>query len=132
MSFEIELQNAVLEALRADADIAALANGVSLERPVRASPPFLVLGPLLCTDWSAKGVRGREVRVTVFVHDQAESWSRAAVLQGAVARSLDGLPRLLGSWALGSVALLRSRTGRDGANGWLGLVEYRVRAMETE
>jgi hypothetical protein len=132
VSFELELQDAVLASLRAEADIAGQANGVSLERPVRASPPYLVLGPLLSADWGAKGLRGREVRLTVIVHDAAETWTRAVALQGAVARAFDALPRQLGSWSLGSVTLLRSRTGRDGANGWLGLVEYRVRAMETE
>lgn len=132
MSFELELQEAVLAVLSTDPDISAAANGVFQERPVRASAPYLILSPLLATDWSAKGLRGREVRVAVTVHDVGETWARTVSLQGAVSRAIEGLPRTLAGWSVGSVALLRCRTARDGTNGWLGLVEYRVRAMEIE
>jgi hypothetical protein len=130
MSFEAELQAAVLSALAAEPAIAAQANGVFLERPARATPPYLVLGPMLSSDWGAKGIAGREVRLTVRVHDAGESWSRAVSLQGAASSAIDALPRQLSGWRLGSVVLLRARTGRDGPNGWLGTVEHRVRAME--
>jgi hypothetical protein len=130
MSFESALQAAVLAQLRADAEIAGLANGVFLEQPVRASAPFLTLGPMVSADWSAKGIAGREVRLLIQIHDHGESWTRTAQLQGAVCRVIEALPRALDGWRLGSVVLLRSRTARDGANGWLGLVEHRVRAME--
>jgi hypothetical protein len=130
MSFEAELHAAVMEALRSEADILATANGVFLERPVRASPPYLVLGPLTSADWSAKGASGREVRVTAQVHDAGESWTRTVALLGAAGRALEALPRNLNGWSLGSVTMLRSRTTRDGAGGWLGMVDYRVRAME--
>jgi hypothetical protein len=130
MSFEAELQTAVLAALAAEPVIAAQANGVFLERPVRASAPYLVIGPILTADWSAKGVAGREVRLTVRIHDAGESWARAVSLQGAASIAIEALPRDLGGWRLGSVVLLRARTARDGSAGWLGTIEYRVRAME--
>jgi hypothetical protein len=126
MSFEAELQDAALAALRAVEG----ANGVFLERPVRATPPYLVLGEMLSADWSAKGAIGREARLQVRVHDQGESWSRTAALQGAAGRAIEGLSRQIGSWRLGSIVLLRARTARDGSGGWLGTVEYRIRAME--
>lgn len=132
MSFELELAAAVVAALKADPDISASANGVFLERPVRASAPYLVLGPLLTVDWGTKGSRGREVRLAVTVHDAGESWARAVSLQGAASRAIEALPRELAGWSLGSVVLVRCRTARDGTDGWLGLVEYRVRAMEIE
>lgn len=130
MSFEEALQAAVLAALAAEAGIAGEANGVFLERPVRATPPYLVLGEMLSADWSVKGAAGREVRIAVRVHDQAESWARTVALQGAASRAIEGLARDLGGWRLGSVTLLRARTLRDGATGWLGSVDYRVRGME--
>lgn len=130
MSFELALQAAVLAVLRAEPAIAGEANGVFLERPARASVPYLVLGELLSADWSVKGAAGREVRVTVRVHDAGESWARTAALQGAVSRAFEALPRTIGGWSVGSVVLLRSRTGREKSGGWLGSVEYRVRAME--
>jgi hypothetical protein len=130
MSFEVALQAAVRVALLAEPAIAAEANGVHLERPVRATVPYLVIGEMISADWSVKGVRGREVRLLVRVHDEGESWTRAAGLQGAVSRAIEALPRTLDDWRLGSVTFLRSRTLRDGTNGWIGTVEYRVRAME--
>lgn len=130
MSFEMAMQGAVLAALRASPEIGGTANGVFLERPVRASPPYLVLGALVGADWGAKGMVGREVRVAVQVHDVGESWNRTVALQGAAGRAIEVLPRSTGDWSLGSVVLVRSRTEREGANGWRGLVEHRVRAME--
>ena len=129
MSFEAELQAAVMAAL-AEPAIAGQANGVFLERPTRATTPYLVLGDMLSTDWSAKGLTGREVRLLVRVHDAGESWSRTVSLQGAAGSAIEGLPRAMGGWTLGSVALVRARTVREGANGWLGTVEYRIRGME--
>lgn len=126
MSFEAELQDAVVTALSEIGD----ANGVHLERPVRASVPYFVLGELIAVDWSVKGARGREVRLLVRAHDEGESWTRAAALLGAASRAVEQLPRQLGDWRLGSVTFLRSRTLRDGSNGWVGTVEYRIRAME--
>lgn len=126
MSFEEQLQSAMLAAL------AGLpgSNGVFLERPVRATPPYLVLGELLSGDWSAKGSTGREARLLVSVHDEGEIWVRTLALQRAVAGAVEALPRRLGDWSLGSLTLLRTRTAREGTGGWVGSVEYRVRAME--
>ena len=130
MSFEAELQEAVLAALAAEPAIAGQANGVFLERPVRAPTPYLVLGEMLSADWSAKDIVGREVRLVIRIVDVGESWSRAVLLQGAASAAIEALPRDLGGWRLGSVVMLRARTVRDGASGWLGTVEYRLRAME--
>lgn len=125
MSFEDALQAAVLAALR---DVPGT-NGVFLERPARASAPYLVLGELLSADWGAKGLAGREARLLVRVHDAGESWTRTVALQGAVSRAIEDLPRAIGGWSVGSVVMLRARTARD-RDGWVGTVEYRVRGME--
>jgi hypothetical protein len=130
MSFETELQQAVLQALSAEPTIAAAANGVFLGQTARATPPYLVLADMLSADWSVKETAGREVRLLIRVHDTGESWTRTVSLQGAVGAAIEGMPRELGAWRLGSVVLLRARTVRDGASGWIGTVEYRVRGME--
>lgn len=130
MSFEAELQAAALAILESEPEIVAQANGVHLERPVRATTPYLVLGELISADWSVKGARGREVRLLVRVHDEGDSWARVTGLQEAAGRAIEALPRQLDGWQLGGVTFLRSRTLRDGANKWVGTVEYRVRAME--
>jgi hypothetical protein len=125
MSFEAALQGAVLAALRAVEGT----NGAFLERPARASPPYLALGEMLSADWGAKGLAGREVRLLVRVHDAGEGWARTVALQGAASRAIEDLPRAIGGWSVGSVVMLRARTSRD-AGGWVGTVEYRVRGME--
>ena len=126
MSFETGLQEAVLAAL---ATVAGT-NGVFLERPARASVPYLVLAEMLSADWGAKGIAGREVRLVVRVHDAGESWARVAALQGEVARALEGLPRAIGGWSVGSVISQRARTARGTGGEWVGTVEFRIRAME--
>ena len=130
MSFEAELQEAILAALAAEPVIAGQANGVFLERPARATTPYLVLSEMLSADWSAKDISGREVRLVIRIVDVGESWSRTVLLQGAASAAVEALPREFGAWRLGSVVMLRARTVRDGASGWLGTVEYRLRAME--
>ena len=126
MSFELALQEAMLGVL---ADVPGI-NGVFLERPARASVPYLVLTEMLSADWGAKGVAGREVRVVVRVHDAGESWARAVGLQGAVAQALEALPRTIGGWSVGSVVLQRAKTARGAGGEWVGSVEFRIRAME--
>ena len=126
MSFENALQDAVLAALAAVPGT----NGVFLERPRQASVPYLVLADMQSADWSAKGVAGREVRLNVRVHDAGESWTRTALLQGEVARALEALPRTIGGWSVGSVVLMRAKTGRGPGGDWVGTVEFRIRAME--
>ncbi|HEV2568695.1 DUF3168 domain-containing protein [Sphingomonas sp.] len=126
MSFEVALQEAMLEALAAVPGT----NGVFLERPARASVPYLVLGEMLSADWGAKGAEGREVRVSVRVQDAGESWARTVSLQGEVARALEALPRSIGGWSVGSVILQRAKTLRGAGGEWVGTVEFRIRAME--
>ncbi|NNM76651.1 DUF3168 domain-containing protein [Sphingomonas sp. ID1715] len=126
MSFETALQEAVLVALR---EVPGT-NGVFLERPARASVPYLVLAEMLSADWGAKGIAGREVRLSVRVHDAGESWTRTAALQGEVARALEALPRTIGGWSVGTVMLVRARTARGAGGQWVGTVEFRIRAME--
>lgn len=130
MSFETELRTALLAALAAEPAIAAGANGVFGERPGRATPPWVELGELLAADWSVKGARGRELRVTVTVRDEGESPARVADLIEAAGRAVGALPRAIGGWRLGAVSFLRARTAREANGQWIGVADWRLRAIE--
>jgi hypothetical protein len=130
MSFETALQAALLSALAAAPGIAAEANGVFVERPVRATPPWIELGELIAADWSTKDARGREVRIAVTVRDLAESPARLLDLLDAAGEAIAALPRAIGGWRLGAVVFLRARTLREPGGQWLGVTEWRLRAVE--
>lgn len=130
MSFETALQAALLAALAAEPTIAAHANGVFVERPVRATPPWIELGELLAVDWSTKDARGRELRIAVTVRDLAESPTRLLDLLDAAGAAIEALPREVGGWRLGAAVFLRSRTLREPGGQWLGVTEWRLRAAE--
>lgn len=125
MSAERVVQAAALDALRGVAGL----NGVYLGPPVKATPPYAMLGELLSGDWSVKDRAGRELRVLVALRDAGEAPARLHTLCAAVGAAIEALPRDLAGWRLVSVVLVRSRIGGGAPGAWSASVEYRVRVL---
>ena len=125
MSAERVVQAAALDALRGVAGL----NGVYLGPPVKATPPYAMLGELMSGDWSVKDRAGRELRVLVALRDAGDAPARLHTLCAAVGAAIEALPRDLAGWRLASVVLVRSRIGGGAPGAWSASVEYRVRVL---
>ncbi|AMK18645.1 MULTISPECIES: DUF3168 domain-containing protein [Sphingobium] len=129
MSAEVTVRAAVIAALRADTTLMNGLNGLFDGQPVRASVPYAVVGECLASDWGGKGLDGRELRLSISLHDAGETPGRLAVLLGRiepVVQAADGGE----GWRIVGARLIRSRVmkARD-KDGWQAVVDYRMRVV---
>jgi hypothetical protein len=129
MSAEVTVRAAVIAALREDTVLMDGLNGLFDGQPVRASVPYAVVGECLASEWGAKGLDGRELRLSISLHDAGETPGRLAVLLGRiepVVQAADGGE----GWRIVGVRLIRSRLvkARD-RDGWQAVVDYRLRVV---
>ncbi|RJF90784.1 DUF3168 domain-containing protein [Sphingomonas cavernae] len=131
MSAQGAVEAALMAALKGHAALTGATNGVLLAGTGRATPPYVRLGESIAADWGTKDARGREIRVAVTLVDQGESAVRLHRLMAMAEEAIEGMARDADGWRLASIAFLRSRVMRDAAREWSGMIEYRVRAIET-
>ena len=129
MSAEVTVRAAVIAALTEDAAVMGGLNGLFDGQPVRASVPYAVVGECIASDWGAKDVDGRELRLTIGLHDAGETPGRLA----ALLERIDAVMQLLEfaeGWRIVGVRLIRSRVvkGRE-KDGWKAVVDYQVRVV---
>lgn len=129
MSAEVTVRAAIVAALRADTTLMNGLNGLFDGQPVRASVPYAVVGECLASDWGGKGLDGRELRLSISLHDAGETPGRLAVLLGRiepVVQAADGSE----GWRIVGVRLIRSRVvkARD-KDGWQAVVDYQMRVV---
>jgi hypothetical protein len=125
------LQTAMVTALQAHPALAATLTGVYDGPPPRAAFPYISVSDGLVSDWSTKTETGREVRLAVTVWDDGDAASRLHDLMGHAEDAIAALPNEIGGWRVASVVFLRSLVARDPQGPWAGLLEYRVRVLET-
>ncbi len=134
MSAELSVRGAVLAALKGDAALGGLVNRVFDGGQGQASAPFVQLTECLGAEWGGKGLEGREVRVALALRDLGESSARIAEMVGrvdAVVRAVAGVTDA--GWRIVTVRFLRSRIERaSAAQGWQGVVDYRVRVVRVD
>jgi hypothetical protein len=131
MSAAAELQAALVAALAGAAGVAGIAQGVFDGPPPRAAFPYVVIGDGLSSDWSHSLARGREHRLAITIWDEAGRAARLHGLVGAVESAIEALPAALPHHRIASLTLLRSRILRRADGPWAGIVEYRVRTLES-
>lgn len=130
MSAEVRVRAAVIDALRADAGLMDVLNGLYDGQPGRAAPPYAVMGECIASDWGAKGVDGREVRLTVSLFDAGDRTDRIAGMLARVEAVVQALDMAGEEWRVAGARLIRSRLMRTGArdgDGWRAIADYRVR-----
>jgi hypothetical protein len=130
MSAAMELQAALVAALRAGDGISGMVSGVFDGPPARATFPYAVIGEGLTFDWSHKTGRGREHRLAVTIWDEAGRAARLHALISAVEAAIEALPAALPHHRIVSLVLLRSRILRPAGGPWAGMTEYRARTLE--
>lgn len=129
MSAEVTVRAAVIAALKEDAAVMGGLNGLFDGQPMRASVPYAVVGECIASDWGAKDVDGRELRLTIGLHDAGETPGRLAVLLERIHAVMQGL-EIAEGWRIVGVRLIRSRVvkGRE-KDGWKAVVDYQVRVV---
>lgn len=130
MSAEVVVRAAVIAALRSDEELMGGLNGVFDGTPVRASVPYAVVGECLASDWGAKGLDGRELRLAISLHDAGEGPGRLAVLLGRVEPVVEAVDAGDAGWRVVGVRLVRSRVFKAREkDGWQAVVDYRLRVV---
>ncbi len=127
MSAEIVLAEAVLAGVR-DA-LGESVNGVFDGPAVKASAPWVELGPILAADWSTKDKAGREVRLVLTVRDRADAPARTHMLAAAVGDAIEAVPRDLPGWRIASCIFVRARVSGTRPGEWAASVEYQIRVL---
>ena len=126
---EIPLRAALLAWLAADAGLAAQLNAVTEEAPPRTALPWLAVAASASTDWSAKEVAGREVRIALELHCRGDQPGAAAALVAAIEARIAALPPAQPGLRVVSSTFLRARAELRTANTRAVLLEYRFRVL---
>jgi len=129
MTAEQAVRAALGAALRGHAGLRGTLNAVLDGPGGRATAPWAAIGDLLSADWGTKTAAGREIRASVTIRDLAEGPARLEALMGQADAAIAAMPRDLPGWRVASLVLMRSRSGRDGAAGWIGVADYRIRVL---
>ncbi len=129
MSAESVLTGAALAALRAAPEVGGEVNGVFEGPPVKASAPWVEVGPTVAVDWGTKDKAGREVRLVFTVRDRAERAARTHALAAAAGGAIEDLPRDLDGWRIASIAFVRARVVGQRPGEWAAQVEYQLKML---
>lgn len=127
MSGVLALRAVVLAALRGDAGLMALVNAVDDASAAKVSPPALLLGGFVATEWGARGLKGLSVRVPLILTDRAEDTSRIDAAAARIDAVMDALPETAGQWRIGTVQLSGARALRGADGHWTMPLDYLVR-----
>jgi hypothetical protein len=124
-------QAALVAALEAHPTLPTLVTGIYDGPPPRAAYPYLVVSDSVSIDWSTKTARGREVSLIVTLWDERGGPHTMHDIMSAIEDAVQAMPRDLPGWRIATLNFVRSRILRTNAGPWSGLVEHRVRVMET-
>jgi len=126
---EVPLRAALLAWLAADPALSGQLNAIVEEAPSRTALPWLALAASASADWSAKDVRGREVRTALERHCRGDQPASAASLTAAIETRIAALPPAQTGFRVITAQFLRARAEQRGANTRAILIEYRFRLL---
>lgn len=134
ISAEASLAARVFDVLKADPAIRDAANAIiptSGRRTYTGAFPYIEVGDTLGTDWSVKGAKGREVRVSIIIHDAPEMLDRARDLAEMCEGALEILARDEHGWRLASFVFMKSMIDRSAGNRWRIISDWRGRLLQS-
>jgi hypothetical protein len=118
------LAAAAIEAMRPIPGLSGTFDG----RPIQASAPFATVETGSETDWGHKSGVGREVRLTVVLHDEGERPTRLRELSAVVQVALESLAVSSG-WRMVTFNFVRSMAVAKNVGGWALTLDYRARML---
>ena len=106
-------------------------NGVYDGPPLSAAFPYAVIEAGPESDWSHKSGEGRELRLSIQVHDKGERPARLRALVPEIeARVMQTGPELAG-WRLVTLVFVRQTMLRSTGAAWTAAIDYRARLLRT-
>lgn len=117
------LQAAAAAAVRAITDLSVFDGP-----PVQAGLPYTLVESGAESEWGAKGLDGREVRLIVLVRDEGERPARVQALAAKVEAAVAGISAVA-DWQLANLRVLRSRLVKERSGQWLATIEFRARMV---
>ena len=129
MNAEGDIRGAIITALRGDAALSAQVNRVYDGFPDKATPPMLVVGECLGSDWAVKDRPGRELRIGLTIEDDIETPARISAIMPLADAAVQTVRGTVSGWQIGSMRMVRSRLMRTNRGRWSALVDYRVRVL---
>ena len=126
---EVPLRAALIAWLAADPALSSQLNAIVEEAPSRTALPWLALAASASTDWSAKEVPGREVRIALELHCRGDLPASAGDLVSAIEARITSLPAGQTGFRVINTTFLRARAEQRAANTRAMLIEYRFRVL---
>ena len=123
------LRAAVIYWLRADPALENELNAIAEEAPLRASAPWLGIAASASTDWSAKGLKGREVRLALELHLRGDDPATGSAVLSAIENRIESLPSQQAGFQIVTTHFLRARAEQRPTNLRAALLEYRFRLL---
>jgi hypothetical protein len=120
------LAEATLAALRAVEGLNQVYDGP----PLSAAFPHAVVETGPESDWSHKSGEGRELRLSILVHDKGERPARLRALAAAVEAEAAAIGPDLAGWRLVNLAFLRASMLHGAGAAWTAAIEYRARLLK--
>jgi len=130
MNADSDIRTALVALLQADSALNAQVNRVYDGVPAKATPPMVVVGDCIGSDWATKDKAGRELRLGVQIEDNRETPNRISAIMPLVDVAVQGLTGTIGVWHVGSLVMIRSRLVRNSAGRWVAVMDYRIRVLE--
>lgn len=127
----LALQAAAIETLQNTVPIMAAVSGIYDGPPPRPAFPYIAIGDGVSTDWSSKTARGRDLRLVFTVWDDGSVPGRLHSLMQQVEDAVPTLNRDLDGWHVASLVFVRSFVARDADGPWAGMIEHRVRVLQS-
>lgn len=126
MSAAVAVRAALVAAIGVEPELAGIA--VQAGGPAGAVLPRIEVAEPAAGDWSAKGMRGRELRTAAIVRVAEGQRARIAAMAEAVERAGESLAGDIGGWRVAGAVFVRSRgIAEKGLRAVL--VEHRVRVV---
>ncbi len=124
----LELQKAMLAALKADTSLEGLIEGRIYDRvPPKATYPYVTLGSSNTYDWSTATERGSEHLFTLNIWNRADGRKSVLRIMHAIEQLLAAAQlRLDGHRLINLVPQSSQARAEDSRDGYLGVLRYRV------
>ena len=115
MTAAIELQSAIVSALRSSSALTSLLGGAFVydDVPDSRRPPYVVIGPVETVDWSTATEEGEEHFIEITAWSSANGRKAAVAMAGEIRAALSALPGNLPGHALVNFTRETTRSEAD-------------------
>ena len=128
---EIAFRAALITWLATDSALSMGLNAIVEEAPLRTPLPWLALTASASTNWGAKDVRGREIRVALEFNYRGDDPLSESALVGAIERRVEAMPadQSAAGFRLVNLTFMRAKAEQRGEALRALMLDYRARVL---